>query len=223
MQATLSAQSSIFVAPRLSKAASTTKVSARAPRAAQPVRCMAFDAKKAAQSTVSTLASISLLVQPALAYSVSDDLKGIFDTPAAAPAAVVSADAPAAPAASPVPAGIETIAVKAAPAPALAEISPAESEELRAKALALKAELQAGLGAAPVEKKVKNFASKEKAAPAAVAVKEADTYKAPPAPKVKEEGDPTFLYAMLVVFSPFLLVTGFNVVNLVGAVQRKMS
>lgn len=217
MQAALSAQSSVFVAPRLSKAASTTKVSARAPRAAQPVRCMAFDAKKAAQSTVSTLASISLLVQPALAYNVSDDLKGIFDTPAPAASA-----APAAPAAAgPAP----TIAVKSAPAPAMAEVNPAEAEELKKKALALKAELQASLvKEAPVEKKVKNFATKEKSAPAAkaAAVKADDTYKAPPAPKAKEEGDPTFLYAMLLVFSPFLLVTGYNVVNLVGAVQRKM-
>lgn len=217
MQAALSAQSSVFVAPRLSKAASTTKVSARAPRAAQPVRCMAFDAKKAAQSTVSTLASISLLVQPALAYNVSDDLKGIFDTPAPAASA-----APAAPAAAgPAP----TIAVKSAPAPAMAEVNPAEAEELKKKALALKAELQASLvKEAPVEKKVKNFATKEKSAPAAkaVAVKADDTYKAPPAPKAKEEGDPSFLYAMLLVFSPFLLVTGYNVVNLVGAVQRKM-
>ena len=40
--------------------------------------------------------------------------------------------------------------------------------------------------------------------------------------QAKEEGDPSFLYAMLLVFSPFLLVTGYNVVNLVGAVQRKM-
>lgn len=220
MQAALSAQSSVFVAPRLSKAASTTKVSARAPRAAQPVRCMAFDAKKAAQSTVSTLASISLLVQPALAYNVSDDLKGIFDTPA--PAASAAPAAPAAPAAAgPAP----TIAVKSAPAPAMAEVNPAEAEELKKKALALKAELQASLvKEAPVEKKVKNFATKEKSAPAAkaAAVKADDTYKAPPAPKAKEEGDPTFLYAMLLVFSPFLLVTGYNVVNLVGAVQRKM-
>uniref|UniRef100_A0A7S0WJ65 Uncharacterized protein n=1 Tax=Pyramimonas obovata TaxID=1411642 RepID=A0A7S0WJ65_9CHLO len=214
MQATLSAQSSIFVAPRLSKAASTSKVTTCAPaRAAQPVRCMAFDAKKAAQTTVSTAASLALLVSPAMAeYSISDDLKGLFDAPKAAVEAVeakVAAPTEAPPA--------KTIKLSAAkPAPALAEISPAESEELKIKALALKAELQAGLGK-PVEvKKVKNFTK-----PAPV---EPTTYQAPAAPKVKEEGgDPSFLVAMLVLFSPFLLVTGYNVVNLVGAVNRKLN
>eukprot|EP00976_Prorocentrum_cordatum_P038578 784886-Prorocentrum_minimum.AAC.3 len=122
MQA-ISAQSSVFVAaPRLSKAASTSKVTACATRrAAQPVRCMAFDAKKTTQTFVSVGASLSMLIQPAMAdYDLSADLKGMFDTPAAkeAPVEAAPASAPAA--------GVSTIMASAKAAPALAEMSASE-------------------------------------------------------------------------------------------------
>lgn len=208
MQTALSAQSSIFVASRLSKATSTSKVTA--PRRAAPVRCMAFDAKQTAKIAGSTVASFALLMQPAMAdYSISDDLKGVFDTPApkTAPAPVAAA-AP--------------IAVKEAPAVVATVADADESAELKAKALALKAELQAGLAkpeAAP--KKVKSFTKdttpKTKEAKVAAA-------KAAPAPKAaKEAGDPSFLIAMVVLFSPFLLVTGYNFVSLIGAIGRSRS
>jgi len=208
MQA-ISSKSSVFVAPRFTKAASTSKVSACAPRrAAQPVRCMAFDAKKAGTAVASTAVSFSLLMGPAMAeYSISDEFKGLMDTPAKA--APVAAARAAAPVAAPVAA--------ANPVAALAD------EGAIAAGAALKAELAAQLGIQAEAKATKNFAASSPKAPkvagekAVKAPKEA-AVKAPKA--AKEGGDPTFLIAMVVLFSPFALATGVAVFNLIGALGR---
>jgi len=174
---------------------------------------MAFDAKKVGSAVVSTVASFSLLMGPATAETF--DFKSLMETPSAA--------VQAAPAPAPAPARTAT-----APAPAAAA-SP-DAAALKLQALALKAELAASLPGAKVETKVaKNFATSapkeaKSAEPKAAAVAKDASYVAPTTKKAPAEaGDPSFKIAMLVVFSPFALVTGYIVLGAVGALRRKFA
>jgi len=170
---------------------------------------MAFDAKKVGSAVVSTVASFSLLMGPATAETF--DFKSLMETPSAA---VQAAPAPA----------------RTATAPAPAAAASPDAAALKLQALALKAELAASLPGAKVETKVaKNFATSapkeaKSAEPKAAAVAKDASYVAPTTKKAPAEaGDPSFKIAMLVVFSPFALVTGYIVLGAVGALRRKFA